>query len=170
VGSGCENRIFTIFVPLEIKSKTDMKKSLIIALLGILSLGMAAQDSGMGVGIIVGEPTGISAKSWLSTNDAIDAGVAWSISNGWLHIHADYLRHSFELIPVEEGKLPLYFGIGARLGFGNDISIGVRVPVGLAYIFDGTPLDVFIEIVPGLAIIPDTKFEMNGGIGVRYWF
>ena len=147
-----------------------MNKYILIAILAVFSLGIPAQDSGLGAGIIVGEPTGLSAKSWLSSHDAIDAGVAWSISHGWFHIHADYLRHVFELIPVEMGQLPLYFGLGARLGFGNDVIIGARVPVGLDYIFDGTPLDVFIEIVPGLAIIPDTKFDMGGGIGVRYWF
>ncbi len=147
-----------------------MNKYILIAILAVFSLGIPAQDSGLGAGIIVGEPTGLSAKSWLSSHDAIDAGVAWSISHGWFHIHADYLRHVFELIPVEMGQLPLYFGLGARLGFGNDVIIGARVPVGLDYIFDGTPLDVFIEIVPGLALIPDTKFDMGGGIGVRYWF
>ena len=147
-----------------------MKKIIIIALLCVISAGMKAQDSGLGAGIIIGEPTGLSGKTWLSSNDAIDAGVAWSISNGWFHIHADYLRHVFGLIPVEKGKLPLYFGIGAKIGFGNDVSLGARVPVGLAYLFDGTPLDVFIEIVPGLEIIPDTQFDMGGGIGVRYWF
>ena len=147
-----------------------MKKTIVITLLGIFSLGLSAQDSGFGVGAIIGEPTGLSAKTWLNTHDAVDAGVAWSISNGWLHIHADYLRHTFGLIPVEVGKLPLYFGLGAKIGFGPDISIGARVPVGLAYLFDGTPLDVFIELVPGLEIIPDTKFDINGGIGVRYWF
>lgn len=147
-----------------------MKRYIIIILLGIFSQYISAQESGLGAGIIIGEPTGLSAKSWISSHDAIDAGVAWSMTNGWFHIHADYLRHVFELIPVEHGQLPLYFGLGARLGFGPDFQIGARVPIGLDYMFDGTPLDVFIEIVPGLTIIPDTKFDMGGGIGVRYWF
>jgi hypothetical protein len=147
-----------------------MKKRIIIALLGLITLGISAQDSGLGAGVIIGEPTGLSGKSWLSSNDAIDAGVAWSITRGWFHLHADYLRHVFGLIPVEQGQLPLYFGGGARVGFGPDVTFAARVPVGLDYLFDGTPLDVFIEIVPGLEIIPDTEFEMSGGVGVRYWF
>jgi len=147
-----------------------MRKILVIALLGIFTMVLSAQDSGVGLGVIVGEPTGLSAKSWISSRDAIDGGLAWSISHGWFHIHADYLRHTFNLIPVDQGQLPLYFGLGAQIGFGSDVSIGARVPIGLNYLFDGTPLDVFIEIVPILAIIPDTKFDMGGGIGVRYWF
>ena len=147
-----------------------MRKFIVAVFFGIISLGISAQDSGLGAGLIIGEPTGISAKSWLSSHDAIDAGLAWSISHGWFHIHADYLRHAFGLIPVEKGQFPLYFGAGVKIGLGNDVSIGLRVPVGLAYLFDGTPLDIFIEIAPGLQIIPDTKFDMGGGIGVRYWF
>ena len=84
---------------------SQMKKTFIIALLGVFSLGLSAQDSGMGACIIVGEPTGLSAKSWLSSNDAIDAGVAWSISHNWFRIHADYLRHAFGLIPLEQGQV-----------------------------------------------------------------
>ncbi len=94
-----------------------MKKTFLIALLGLFSFGLSAQDSGLGVGIIVGEPTGLSAKSWISSRDAVDAGVAWSVSNEWFRIHADYLRHAFDLIPVEQGQLPLYYGIGVRYWF-----------------------------------------------------
>lgn len=147
-----------------------MKKFVFVILLGVFTLGISAQDSGLGLGIIIGEPTGFSAKSWLSSHDAIDAGVAWSISNNWLHIHADYLRHSFDLIDVDKGRLPLYFGLGAKIGFGNDIMIAARVPVGLDYLFDGSPFDIFVEIVPGFVILPDTKFDIGGGIGARYWF
>ena len=147
-----------------------MKKLIIIAAFAAITLCITAQDSGIGVGVIIGEPTGLSAKSWLSSNDAIDAGVAWSLTNGWFHLHADYLRHAFGLIPVEEGQLPVYFGLGARIGFGPDVTFGARIPVGLDYLFDGTPLDIFLEIVPGLGIIPDTKFEIEGGVGIRYWF
>ena len=147
-----------------------MKKLLIVALFGLAALNLSAQDSGFGAGAIIGEPTGLSGKSWISSYDALDAGIAWSISYAWFHVHADYLRHVFGLIPVEQGQLPFYFGGGAGIGFGREISIAARVPVGLDYLFDGTPLDIFIELVPGLQLIPDTRFEMGGGIGVRYWF
>jgi len=147
-----------------------MKKTIIITLLAVFTLSISAQESGIGAGLIIGEPTGFSAKSWLSSVDALDAGVAWSMTNGWFHVHADYLRHFFNVIPVESGKLPLYAGIGARIGFGSDIVIGARIPLGINYLFADYPLDIFLEVVPGILITPDTKFDMGGGIGVRYWF
>lgn len=147
-----------------------MKKILIIAVLGVFTSGLFAQDSGYGLGLIVGEPTGFSAKMWLGSNTAIDAGLAWSLTEDKFHLHADYLIHSFELIPVEYGQLPLYFGVGANLGFGKDMWIGARVPLGLAYLFEDVPIDVFLEVAPGLALLPDLDFTMGGGIGCRYWF
>jgi len=30
--------------------------------------------------------------------------------------------------------------------------------------------DVFVEVVPILDIVPDTEFEINAGIGARFYF
>ncbi len=134
-------------------------------------MNVLAQADGFGVGIILGEPTGISAKLWLTEKTAIDGGVAWSMWNeSALNIHADFLVHSFNLINVSQGQLPLYFGIGARVKLANDPLVGVRVPVGLAYLFGSAPLDIFLEVVPILDLIPGTYFHFNSAIGVRYFF
>jgi hypothetical protein len=148
----------------------QMRKILFVLLLGVISIKLSAQDSGFGLGIIIGEPTGLSMKTWVSQKHAVDAGVAWSLSNDWFNIHADYLIHNFELINVSKGQLPFYFGFGAKIGIGNEFSLAGRVPVGLAYLFEDAPLDVFVEVVPALQLINQIQFQMNGGIGIRYWF
>jgi len=67
----------------------------------------------VGLGVIVGEPTGISGKLWLSGKTAIDGAVAWSFDkNAKLQVHGDFLIHKFDLIIVDKGRLPLYYGIG----------------------------------------------------------
>lgn len=147
-----------------------MRKYLFMLIFGILSVNLSAQHSGFGLGIILGEPTGISLKTWVSQKHAADAGIAWSLTNDWFHIHVDYLIHNFELIDVSQGELPFYFGFGAKLGIGNEFSLGARVPVGLAYLFEDAPLDIFVEVVPALQLINQIQFQMNGGIGIRYWF
>jgi hypothetical protein len=130
-----------------------------------------SQDRGTGVGIILGEPTGFSAKHWLSSTSAIDGAIAWSfIDGGAFHIHADYLLHSFRLIYVPEGKLPFYYGIGGRLKTSDEARLGVRVPLGLAYIFQTAPVDIFLEVVPILDFIPKTDFRINAALGARYYF
>ena len=130
-----------------------------------------AQSNGVGVGLIVGEPTGISGKYWTGSTTAFDAALAWSfVDENAFQIHADYLFHNIRLITVSEGKLPFYYGIGARLKTENDIKLGVRVPLGLAYLFQNVPIDIFVEVVPILDVIPKTDFQINAALGARYFF
>ncbi len=113
----------------------------------------------------------MSGKLWLTDRSAVDMAAAWSFSDEEaFHLHADYLLHNFDLISVSQGRLPIYFGVGGRVKFEDESKLGVRVPVGLAYIFDGAPLDIFFEIVPILDLIPDTEFEANAAIGIRFFF
>lgn len=148
-----------------------MKKLVLASIVGLFSLGLFAQDSGFGLGVIFGEPTGLSAKMWTSEKTAIDAAVAWSfVGSGWLHVHADFLIHNYELIDVNQGALPVYFGVGGFVSFSSDLGLGARVPFGLAYQFEGAPVDIFAEVVPGLSLLPEIRFYIGGGIGVRYFF
>jgi hypothetical protein len=154
----------------------QMKKLILLAVFFTLILvgNVIAQDRGFGLGVILGEPTGVSGKLWLSGKSAIDMAAAWSLSkDNELHLHGDYLVHSFNVIKVEKGRLPIYYGIGGRIRFDDgdgDDNIGVRIPVGMAYIFSGAPLDLFLEVVPILDLAPDTDFDMNAALGMRYYF
>jgi hypothetical protein len=133
---------------------------------------VAAQGHNFGLGIIIGEPTGICGKQWLSNKTAVDGAVAWGFADeGALHLHGDFLVHSFDLMRSEKGSLPVYYGIGGRLRFEDDDSlVGVRVPVGLDYIFEGSRVDLFLELVPILDLAPGTELRVNAGLGVRYFF
>ncbi|TFH27347.1 MAG: hypothetical protein E4H10_04165 [Bacteroidia bacterium] len=148
-----------------------MKKLILIAFVALFSIGVRAQNSGFGLGVVFGEPTGLSAKMWTSERTALDAAVAWSfVDYGWLYLQADFLVHNFDLISVSEGSLPVYFGVGAYVGLSSDFGLGARVPVGIAYHFEGTPVEVFAELVPGLALLPEIRLNFGGGLGARYYF
>lgn len=135
----------------------------------LLSLSLQAQDSGLGIGVMLGEPTGLSAKIWTTRQMALDAGLAWSFSgNGYLRIHSDLLWHR-EVFEVDAGRLPVYYGIGAKLLLASDLGFGIRVPVGIAYYFDEVPVDIFLELVPGLDLIPGTALDLDLAIGARYF-
>lgn len=124
----------------------------------------------IGLGIMVGEPTGLSFKYWMGSKTAVDAGLTWSLSgNDAIGVHADYVWHKW--LNVEKGQLALYYGVGAALWVAeSNTGLGARIPVGLNYLFQDAPLDLFIEVVPGLGVLPDTDFDVDGGIGVRYYF
>ena len=165
-----------------------MKHKIIIAvLLGLIATSAVAEEQTvvaqkqLGVGVIVGEPTGLSVKYWLDENQAIDGALAWSFwdENG-LQIHADYLWHNFDLLHVGEtsGQLPVYYGVGGRLKFKEDEGKGdhdhetvlsVRAPVGISYMFGRAPLEVFGEIVPVLDLTPDVELDLNVAVGLRFY-
>jgi len=146
------------------------KFAMVLFVLVFLSTAKA-QSSGVGLGLIVGEPTGISFKYWTGSTTAFDAALAWSfIDEGAFHIHGDYIFHNMRLISVPEGTLPFYYGIGARIKTANDAQLGIRVPLGLAYLFSNAPVDIFLEVVPILDLTPKTDFSINAAIGARYFF
>ncbi len=137
------------------------------------------QSRGFGLGLILGEPTGLSAKAWLDDQSALDFAAAWSLEGrNSFQLHADYLRHAF-VIDVNKGSLPLYYGIGARVLIledrdrfddDDDVRLGLRIPLGITYLFDGAPLDIFLELVPVVELIPSTDVDLEGGVGIRYYF
>jgi hypothetical protein len=144
----------------------------------------AAQERAFGLGVIIGEPTGISAKLWTSSVNAFDFGLGWSWGGDRIgkfkgtydggrrvHFHMDYLWHSFSAIHSNE-RFPLYYGIGGRInsGAGYDASLAVRGVLGIAWLPHGTPIDVFLEIVPSLQLTSSTGFGLDAGIGARYFF
>ena len=150
-----------------------MKKLIVILLFGIFIIPahLTAQDSGFGLGIILGEPTGVSFKSWVGSREALDVAVAWSFEGeGAIHIHADYLIHNFRLFRIEKGDLVFYYGIGARVKTVHKTQFGVRFPFGLSYLFEGAPVEIFFELGPVMNLSPKTTFRMTTGVGVRYYF
>jgi len=128
--------------------------------------------SGFGLGIVAGEPTGVSFKQWLSGPDALDGAVAWSFGDdSALHIHVDYLYHTVWDGSVRVPGWKLYIGVGGRLKLVEDDNrLGARVPFGVTYLFRSSPFDFFLEVAPILDLAPATELRMNGGVGIRFYF
>ncbi len=164
-----------------------LKKNLLIAaffmILFFPDKQVNAQDHGFGLGFMIGEPTGLSAKLWTSRENAFDFGLGWSIGGdrisdhyrisygSRIHFHMDYLWHSFSAIRSSE-RFPLFYGIGGRLnsGGGYDNSFGIRGVFGIAWLPHSTPLDVFLEVVPVLQLIRSSEFGLDAALGARFYF
>lgn len=152
------------------------KKSLLLlfafGLVGLFSTNSNAQDTNAGktgLGVMLGEPTGLTLKTWFNQKNSLDVGVAWSFSgNDAIYLHADYQWHKW--LDVEKGNLAFFYGIGGRAVFENDTFLGARIPLGLTYLAPEAPLEFFLEVAPVINLIPDTDGDADGGIGVRYYF
>jgi hypothetical protein len=150
-----------------------------------------------GLGIILGDPTGISGKAWVASTNAIDVGLGaygygyrggcfqdaagrTICDRGWgqrtLSVHADYLWQS-KIVAGAVAQLDWHVGAGARALFLNDPcamncwEAGVRGPVGLDVTFaQPSFLEVFLELAPALYLVPSAFFAFEGGLGVRGYF
>lgn len=141
----------------------------ILVIFVVISLSTTFAQHNFGIGVILGEPTGLSAKLYTGSSNAFDFAAAWSFKgNGHLLLQADYVWHS-SLTRASSGELMLYYGIGGRVIFQDDPRFGARIPVGLDYQFTSAPIDIFLELVPILDLAPSTNFNLGGGIGVRFW-
>jgi len=145
----------------------------VFLILLFLSIKINGQGKGFGAGVMIGEPTGLSAKYWLDDDNALDFGLAYSFvrSNSALSMHADYIYHAFDVIKSNY-RIPLYYGFGARIRLVNDAdnSLGARGVIGIAWLSDEAPFDVFFEVVPVFNLFPETALNLDAAIGARYYF
>ncbi len=144
-----------------------MKKTIAIILFLLVLLVPAATFAGTGVGIVLGEPTGLTFKS---ANLAI--GLGWSFASADNRIDAtiDWWLINDHFVEM----LDWYLGAGAKVGIklnqNTDIfNIGLRIPLGIQW-WPAEELELFAEIAPGLLLVPATEPDISAGIGLRYYF
>ncbi len=158
---------------------------LVLALVAIPTVARA--DHPFGLGVMLGAPTGLSAKLYLTKPMALQFGLGYEPccrDYHGLHIHTDVLWHPVILLRQPSFVMPFYLGVGVRLlehGPNNDayddhIHLGIRVPFGILFDFPQVQLDVFIELAVVVDLIytgdyPDhRRSDINGVVGVRYYF
>ena len=145
----------------------------------------AIERKKFGLGVISGDPVGITGKYMMKNSRAIAAGLAWkSDGNKENKIYGDYLFYEYDFIKVKRGKLPLYYGGGVRYitypeaedekkkkGDKKNLDeLGIRFPVGIEYFLQSPSLGVFLEVVPVLNLTPSTELEWGTAIGIRFFF
>ncbi len=164
-----------------------MSRLIPLALIALLTFPIIAHagEKSLGVGLIVGEPTGATVKYWVSRSSALVVSGAYSFGGAdELRIQADYVLHNYkllrELVPRSaRSRFYAYYGIGARMRiddisegkvFDEDVDLGIRFPLGLGYRFREAPLEVFGEFVPVLDVSPSSELLWRSAFGVRYYF
>lgn len=153
-----------------------IKKTLILAAFSVFFISLSFADDytitkKFGLGVMLGEPSGISGKYYLNETNAIDFGLGYSIATeGKLNIHIDYLHHKEGVFNTDQ-RLILHYGFGAKIKtYSGDDAFGVRGVVGITWTQDDLPFDAFIEIAPVFILLPSTELELDASIGARFYF
>lgn len=156
-----------------------------ILMFGYAATGFAQGPGGktFGFGIILPDPTGVTAKLWLSREQALDFYIGGDYFGG-PRIGADYLWH---FSPFNTDIANMYAGMGGTVGFGNgggywynnrdgwyyrtggQAGIGVRALFGVDVMPRRTPLELFFELGPLVGISPGFGFGMDVALGIRFY-
>ncbi|MFZ5434359.1 MAG: hypothetical protein ACOZB3_11390 [Calditrichota bacterium] len=128
----------------------------------------AKERDEFGMGLTLGEPSGIHGQFFWSRKTALDVTAAWSFHD-WFMTTADFQIYDYLLDSPDEWRW--YYGGGAYLALpeNEDGTFGVRVPVGIRYHFPHSYVDVWAEIDPALQLAPETEAEFQAGLGVTFW-
>lgn len=143
----------------------------------VLSLALPARaqitipEEGFGVGFVLGAPTGLSASLPVGDRNAFNAALGYDLAgHPNLFLQADYVWIHKNLIPVDVGSISAYYGPGAFVATSRDAAVGIRLVGGMDYRFDSAPVQVFLEVSPGISVLPETNPHVGAGLGVRYYF
>ena len=154
--------------------------TLVAGLSTVATVAHADEKGTLGVGIILGEPTGISGKLYLKDDQALQAALGFAFYGGGIHVHVDYVFHPLILQDKPSFVLPFYVGPGVRVidyRNGRDhayLAVGLRAVAGLLFDFKEVPLDAFIEVGGvleyGFGDGHGGDIALNIGAGARYYF
>lgn len=154
--------------------------SAMVLVAGFLGMAQQAHAGGgnIGLGLVGEDPSGLTLKLGLGEKQALDfrLGLGFRFDNAFL-FQGNYLIDLFDVASNGNFKLPFYIGVGGTLfvfnnnGNGNGgIGVTARVPIGLDMELNAVPVDIFFEVAPQLRLIPEIDVDIDGAIGVRYFF
>jgi hypothetical protein len=151
------------------KRKMLLVLSVSVLLLSGCAFGQKLENNNeVGVGFMLGEPSGLDAQFFWSKRSALDIGVAWSLQD-WLMITGDW--QVYNTIADSPPEWKWFYGAGAWIALpkSDQGNFGVRVPIGIKYRIPNSIVDIWGKVAPGIRLIPDTRAEIMGGVGVTFW-
>jgi hypothetical protein len=156
-----------------------MKPAILVSLIALCApAAVHAAGGPFGAGVIVGEPSGLSFKLNLDQRHAIDFALDFSFVDDDFYVHADYVLHFPQWMRgVRGGIWRPYVGVGGKVKVRDDDGkhsrndrLSLRIPIGVAWSPKQVPIDVFLEFVPGVRLLPETDPDFDAGLGARYFF
>ncbi len=119
------------------------------------------------IGGQIGDPSGITLKWYDRPGRAFELLGAWDLDD-FLFLNLHYL---FEH-PIQNSPLNYFLGPGAYIGVedrrDSELVIGASASFGLNFFAE--PFEVFLQLTPRLNVVPNTRGDLGGGVGLRFYF
>ncbi len=126
----------------------------------------AAAAREIGVGVVLGEPIGVTAKLWMDDRLAFDAGAG--LSDGNAGFWGDALWHDWTLLPQPAaGRLGAYAGAGPHTPTGADARCGGGTMGGVSFRPNGHPRVLYAYAGPLFRMTQGGHVDAVGGVGIR---
>ncbi len=171
-----QDTIFSITIFFKSYPQTTLElsvKKLICLLSLVLATNVSAASGKNGLGIIFGDPSGLTFQHRIDAKQFTDFYFAYTWDKEWIFM-GDY---KFRMHGLFDSKIPLtpYVGMGAFLKIEDrkhhdDVAFGVRIPLGIEWSGPEVPVTLFAELVPALKVIKRTDGDLQGGVGGRFFF
>jgi hypothetical protein len=124
----------------------------------------------VGLGLQVGDPSGVTLKIYNPGKASVDILAAWDLDDYlFLNVHALYHK------PLGNARnAHFFYGPGAFLAysergrFEDYLGVGISGNFGFNVFFD--QFEIFAQLTPRLQVIEFTDGDLGGGIGLRFYF
>lgn len=143
----------------------------------------------VGVGLNLGSRTGLTLKLWPKRPHGISLDIG---ATNFTNTISLALSYGFHLKPMRAPKAGIsaqvYLGIGARArvllmaepedpddpesetSLQAAAVVGLRVPVGITFLMEGFPVELFLEAAPAIDVWQSLGFDLEGMGGARIYF
>lgn len=154
----------------------------VIMIVGTSAFAQSPQGKKFGFGIMLGDPSGLTAKYWIKPHNAwvFDLGSSYF---GSPRIDVDYVWH---FNAFNSKIVSLYAGPGGTIGFGkghgfwyqnsqgfyvheNSTGFGIRGIFGVNFVPRRTPLEMFFEVGMLVGITPSFGSAVDAAFGIRFY-
>ncbi len=139
-----------------------MARLLAFCFCALLVLPASAQRYPLSIGAQVGSPTALTVRFPARTAVSWTGVLAFDDGGVYVGVNRQYEY------PLTESPLHYYAAPGGYLGSAknDDLGLGATLPLGINFYQER--FEVFLQLVPTLRLLPETRFDVGGAVGVRY--
>lgn len=143
-------------------------RTVMAACLLLCSGAAAYAQHKVGLGLVVGVPSGLSATVRLSPTSSANVQMAWRVeSTFFAQAHYDFILSTLQR--GQDHQVDFYGGPGLflRLAPRQADLLGLSGNFGIRWLI-GNHLELFSELAPKVGLLTRTEIDLTGGIGFRY--